>query len=482
MAELANPVPQTWTKWQSGGMPVTLRRLLADPALGLRVLAGEPGLDRAVGWVHVSELDDPTPFLEGGELLLTTGLRLVSDAAYVARLTERRLAGLGFGIGLSHAGVPRELVRAAAAAGMPLLEVPRRTPFIAISKAVSAALAADSYAEVTATNAAQQELTRAALRGPDAAVRRLARLLDGFVLLIDRRGTVVRSAPAAAATRLASVTAELARLRGGPASASFEVDGQHVVVQVLRHHGFLVAGRPEPFDRTSRHVLSAAASLLTLALARVRGVEDAQRRLRTALMRLLLAGQRALVAEIVELPPEPVEVFALTGPAERALDALDGGPAFCAELDGFVVAIAPEGYRMAGLTGGVAAARGYADLAAAHRHAVSVAANGELVRFRGDLVSLLPAEDAQAFAATVLEPVERHDAAGRGDLLVSLAEWLRSHGQWDPAATRLGVHRHTLRNRMAKVAELTGRDLDDPDVRTELWMALRLRGLVPGGA
>ncbi|WP_431924907.1 PucR family transcriptional regulator [Amycolatopsis tucumanensis] len=461
-------------------VPVTLRRLLADPTLGLRVLAGESGLDRPVGWVHVSELDDPTPFLEGGELLLTTGLRLSGEPEYVTRLTARGLAGLGFGIGLSHAEAPAALVRAAADAGLPLLEVPRRTPFIAISKAVSAALAADSYAEVTATNAAQQELTRAALRGPDAAVRRLARLLDGFVLLVGRGGELVRAAPAAAAERLPSVAGELARLRGGPASASFEVDGQHVVVQVLRNQGFLVAGRPEPFDRTSGHVLSAAASLLTLTLTRARGLESERRKVHTACMRLLLAGQHELVAGIVGLPPEPVEVFALTGQAERVLDALNGSPAFAAELDGFVVAIAPSGWSPE-LAGGVAPAAGYAELAQAHQRATRVASTTELVRFRGDLVSLLPAEEAQAFAAAVLEPLVRHDETGRGDLVASLAEWLRRHGQWDPAAARLGVHRHTLRNRMAKVAELTGRDLDDPDVRAELWTALRLRGLGSGG-
>ncbi|NKE64086.1 hypothetical protein FXN61_48340 [Lentzea sp. PSKA42] len=149
-------------------MPMTLARLRQEPALRLRVLAGHDLLDRPVGWVHVSELDDPTPFLEGGELLLTTGLRVDADTdfrAFVARLVDREVAGLGFGIGLGHDVVPVGLVTAADEAGLPLLEVPKRTPFIAISKAVSAAVAADSYAEVTATNAAQRELTAAALTG-----------------------------------------------------------------------------------------------------------------------------------------------------------------------------------------------------------------------------------------------------------------------------------------------------------------------------
>ena len=55
-------------------MPLTLRDLVSTPELGLALLAEGPGVDRPVTWVHVSELRDPTPFLSGGELLLTTGL------------------------------------------------------------------------------------------------------------------------------------------------------------------------------------------------------------------------------------------------------------------------------------------------------------------------------------------------------------------------------------------------------------------------
>ena len=55
-----------------------LRDLLRE--LELEIVAGEAGLDRAVRWVHISELADPTPWLSGGELLLTTGLQLGDDA------------------------------------------------------------------------------------------------------------------------------------------------------------------------------------------------------------------------------------------------------------------------------------------------------------------------------------------------------------------------------------------------------------------
>ena len=56
-----------------------LRALLRE--LELEIAAGEAGLDRAVRWVHISELADPTPWLSGGELLLTTGLQLGDERA-----------------------------------------------------------------------------------------------------------------------------------------------------------------------------------------------------------------------------------------------------------------------------------------------------------------------------------------------------------------------------------------------------------------
>ena len=51
----------------------------------------------------------------------------------------------------------------------------------------------------------------------------------------------------------------------------------------------------------------------------------------------------------------------------------------------------------------------------------------------------------------------------------------------DTAAADLGVHRHTLRYRMKRVEEALGRSLDDADLRAELWLALRVRGVTAPG-
>ncbi|RMI34568.1 PucR family transcriptional regulator ligand-binding domain-containing protein, partial [Streptomyces triticirhizae] len=189
-------------------MRPTLAALVHHSALRLRVLSGEERLDTEVRWAHTSELSDPTPYLDGGELLLTIGLKLpVADAeemrAYVARLAGAGVVGLGFGIGVNHPEVTPELLAAVREVGLPLLEVPRPTPFIAISKAVSAAIAAEQYRTVTAGFAAQRELTRAALApdGPEALLGRLATQVGGWAALYDRSGAVTAVAPGWAARR-----------------------------------------------------------------------------------------------------------------------------------------------------------------------------------------------------------------------------------------------------------------------------------------
>jgi purine catabolism regulator len=126
---------------------LTLRDLLRD--LDVRVLAGQAGLDLPVRWVHISELLDPTPWLSGGELLLTTGMQL-DDAAqqreFVARIAEHQLVGLGVGTGFKHDEVPQALLEEAAERDFPVFEVPYELPFIALTEAAFTQLVNEQYA------------------------------------------------------------------------------------------------------------------------------------------------------------------------------------------------------------------------------------------------------------------------------------------------------------------------------------------------
>ncbi|MFJ8966162.1 PucR family transcriptional regulator [Lentzea sp. NPDC102401] len=419
-------------------MPITLRELAGK--LALPVLAGD--VSRPVGWVHGTELEDPTPFLEGGELLLTTGLHALRDG-YVERLVRAGVVGLGFGTGLSHDVVPSSLVEAAAKAALGLVEVPREVPFIAISKAVSKALAADEYAALSRTSEAQRALTRAAVRaGVGGVVRRLGQWIDGWVVLLDAAGEPVH----AHNPRLVpDLTAELARLKtaGGLASAAFELDGVHVFLQALgsRARGVLAVGtaRPDP------GIVNTAASLLVLALAQHDSVDAARRELRAGQFRMLLAGLP------IDGLPTRFRVFLAGEPPDDTV--------FWAAVDGDIVVLADEFDGVASSEvdqSGVA--RGYREAQQARRAGV---------RTFEDLAGSLKVPDG--FADALLRPL---DAETRETLRV----WLTHHGAWDPAATEMGVHRHTLRNRVRKAEQALGRSLDSPGLRAELWLALHREG------
>ncbi|MER5423120.1 PucR family transcriptional regulator [Streptosporangium roseum] len=478
----------------------TLRTVVRRLPLKLGVLTGQDELDRPVRWVAVSELEDPTPFLEGGELVLTTGMRLDAGNAgpYVDRLVGKGVTGLGFGVGLGHEAIPAGLVEAAARAGLPLIEVPRDTPFVAIGKLVSDLIAAEQYDEIRRAFATQGRLTRAALRpeGPLAVVDGLARELGGWAALLDEAGAV-RHAAGEGAARTADLLPELERLRrpaggGAPASLALSTPREHVIVQPLgarRVRGFFAVGLDRPFTPVEHTVVNAGGSLLTLAVEHGREHLAAERRVRSAVLRLLLAGQVRAARETLELlgdglPGGPLVVLAAGGDQEAVLEAAGDEFAVAAE-DRVVVVVAADRVEDTVSTlrehgpVGIGSPVGLDDLRAgldqADRALASARRAAEPVMRFADLagqglLSLLDPGMTAAFSSALLAPL--HEYGSRADLLESLRAYLACNGHWDAAAQRLGVHRHTLRYRMRRVADLLGRDLDDPAARAELWVAL----------
>ncbi|WP_329221511.1 PucR family transcriptional regulator [Streptomyces sp. NBC_01485] len=535
-------------------MPPTLASLLHHSALKLTVRAGGDRLDVPVRWAHVSELADPVPYMEGGELLLITALKLDAEdpeamRRYVKRLVKAGVVGLGFAVGVTYEEIPEALVDAAEEEGLPLLEVPRRTPFLAISKAVSAAIAADQYRAVTDGFAAQRELTKQALTdGPEGLLGALAAQVDGWAALYDASGAVVGAAPEWAGRRAARLTADVERLRERPAPASAVVGGGggsehsgaddrhddrvelHSLGTGRRPRAALAVGTAAALGTAERYAVHSAIALLTLATERSRSLQEAQQRIGAAVLRMLLAGEpdhaRAVAGDLYgELLDAPFRVIVAESASASASPPADAaGDPFGALVEvvesaaaraGEAVLVVPQGARLV-----VLATDGGATVAAGARYATSLEgtrADGEaandshlvvglsapagpiaaaaaykqaeqalsVARRRGRVLveherlaagSVLPllADDAvKAFADGLLRALHEHDATGRGDLVASLRAWLSRHGQWDAAAADLGVHRHTLRYRMRRVEEILGRSLDDPDVRMELWLALK---------
>ncbi|WP_223777085.1 PucR family transcriptional regulator [Streptomyces sp. 135] len=329
-------------------MPPTLASLVHHSALKLTVRAGEERLDTPVRWAHASELADPVPYMEGGELLLITALKLDAEdpqamRRYVKRLAGAGVVGLGFAVGVHYPDIPKALLDAATEAELPLIEVPRRTPFIAISKAVSAAIAEEQYRAVTAGFSAQRELTRQALSdGPEGLLLALAGQVDGWAALYDASGAVVATAPEWATRRAARLTADVERLRERPAPASSVVAGAEDRVELhslgtgRRPRAALAVGTASTLGTAERYAVHSAIALLTLTTERSRALHAAEQRIGAAVLRMLLAGEpdhartvagdlygglldapfRLVVAEVASASAARVRAGAAPGPEE----------------------------------------------------------------------------------------------------------------------------------------------------------------------
>ena len=322
---------------------LTVRELIGD--LEVRVLAGEASLDVPVRWVHISELRDPTQWLSGGELLLTTGMALDSakrQRDFVACLADHGLAGVGFGVGFGHETVPPALVEAAAERDFPLFEVPYELPFIALTEQAFTRLVNEQYALLQRSIAAQERLQRIVLseRGLDAIAAALARLVGGTALVFDGRGelqaqrTFRREVDEEVVAALGTELRERARRGDG---RGFVPDHPELAGRGLA----LPVGGGEPADRDGvppawlvavkdsgglaeidRLILHQAVTVVALELLRRRVADSTERRLAGDVLSAAIAGELAGPELIRRLEPFGLggRVSALVvAPGERAV-------------------------------------------------------------------------------------------------------------------------------------------------------------------
>lgn len=514
-------------------MAPALQQLLDHHALGLKlVVAGTAGaLDRPVAWVSGSDLPDPTPFLIEDQIVLTTGTQFGTAVsatqveAYVARLAAAGVSGIGFGTEVITAGTPSELAEACAAHGVPLFEVPYRTPFIAVIRYTADLIAEAARARDAWALGAQRAVAFAALR-PDATsavVTELARSLGAWVVLFDAHASIVASGggETAAVTSegdplVARVAVEATRLlqRGQRSGATLTSRTGTVSLQTLGRRGDLrgvlaIGGTGGPLDAAGQSVVTSVVAITGLTLEQGGALGRASRQLRSGVWRLLLAGMiepaRGVADELgTPLPTGAVRVGVCSAPGdgreallaelERA-EAGTHGELFVAEHDGrlllltaeaadtdgplvaleAIVATAPD--RRLGLSTPIALADlGVGIDQAVSAHDQATASGQTVVRFgalaAAGMAALLDPVRAVAVAEELLQPVLRVDREEGTALVDSLLGWLEANGQWDPAAKVLGIHRHTLRNRITRVEQLLDRRLDTFAARAELWLAL----------
>jgi PucR family transcriptional regulator, purine catabolism regulatory protein len=532
---------------------LTVREVLADVDIAL--LAGEGHLDMPVRWVHISELLDPTPWLSGGELLLTTGIALNSpkrQREYIATLADHGLAGLGLGTGFTHEKVPKPLLEAARERDFPLFEVPYELPFIALTEHAFTRLVNEQYALLQRSIAAQERLQRIVLseRGLEAIVGALATLIGGPALVYDGRGelqamrTFRRDVDPEIVAALGEELRERARrgdgrgfVPGHPELATrglaLPVGGGDQPERALPQAWLVAAKDADGLAEIDRLILHQAVTVVALELLRRRVADSTERRLAGDVLSAVIAGELEGTELARRLEPFGLggRVTALVvGPVERTTpeaceaaltealraEAVSG---LVAASGRYVVALLPGflddelfelSERAVAATGEALGARplagaGRAVIAGRAREAYhearcalearelgSLAKNGTAngsqpaavvatYRDLGSFQLLLSLQDSDAlrlFCESLLGPIEHGEGHYGGELMRSLEAFIECNGQWEAAARRLYCHRHTLRYRIRKIEELTGRDLSSARDRIEFWLALRGREIV----
>jgi purine catabolism regulator len=534
---------------------LTLGDLVSE--LDLRLVAGAAGAEKPVRWVHISELVDPTPWLSGGELLLTTGMQLEQpeqQREYVQRLASHGLSGLGYGTGFAHDALPPAMVEAAEELGFALFEVPYEVPFIAVTEKAFAHLVNEHYAVLQRALSAHERLERIVLseRGLEGVAGALSSIVGGPAMIFDARGELLASHAARdplEAETVESVAEELReRARNGarrgwaPGGA---LQGRALALPVARTpdgngagevpapQAWLVAAKDQgALSELDRLTLHQAVTIVALELLRRRVADETERRLAGDVLSAMVSGElegadlarrlepfglRDSAAVLVLAPPRQskaaVEDALARAVAEDAPAGLVAGNGrfSCAllapgrggdeELFELAEQLRARVSAEVGLALDAGAGRGVApgetrrafhearcalearELAGAGTTNGGSAQPGGLATFRdlGSFQLLLSLQDDEAlrlFCDSILAPIEEGEGTYGGELMRSLEAFIECNGQWERAARQLYCHRHTLRYRIRRVEELTGRSLDSARDRIDFWLALRGRELI----
>jgi PucR family transcriptional regulator, purine catabolism regulatory protein len=488
----------------------------ADP----EVVAGRAGLDRPVRWVHTTELVDVASLLRGGDLVLSTGIALPDAApdlaAFATSLEASDAAGLVIELGRRWTTLPPALVAACEQVGLPLVALHREVRFAAVGQSVGELIVDGQLTELREAQRVHEVFTELGLAGagPAEVLAAAARLAGGTVVLEDAHHRVV----------------DVREGAGDPGSFLADWPRRSRAVRLDTRtawdpsSGWLLTrvGRPErPWGRLVVEsaapppawlVATAERAAATLALHNLHDrqgdglVRRAHAELLAALLRDPEAPDLAQRCELAGLPSGRRTVVGLTvravaGTVDGVLAAVvhavheERVPALVACLDGDVRVLlsldrpdddgarveelARRVHRRAAVVVGAGAAvpgLGAADRSLREsRHvvdAVRAPAPGTPVHRLGDvhlrgLLSMLRDDDRlQVFVARELEQLRAH---GLLDVVRAL---VRHPGSKSEAAASLHMSRPAFYDRLAKVERLLGVDLDDPDVRVSLHVAV----------
>jgi purine catabolism regulator len=491
------------------GEAMSVRGLAAVSELALDVIVdGGERMDVPIGAVFTSELPDPTQQMQGGELLLTTGrIRENKYSAwreYVSRLVEIGATGIGFGVGddVTYLDVPEPLVRAAREFGFPLLRVPKTTAFFEVTKRFYHEREEFEKAKLQQAISLHQTLTAAAGTGNGlAAVARTWHAATGSELLVlDRYSSIIFRSRGFSDDALNAVSASV-QSRALSAGASLRLESAGMGLRLLTVGGSQIKGYVAltvPPDTDVDASIPTLVALVTLDLERRWLQNEPDRRERSIrfqrfrgaesdaaarrFLRTLGVEASAVWGVVVEIPREGAEqiqedlAVALKTSLIRKHDAFF--EAFTFGEPGNALADLNLGCAV-GIGSPATLGRGLQTLYQAHLALERSRRTGDVAAFVDGsshqfLLQIADPEYLAIFANSVLGVVER---AGNGaQLLETLETWLTSERSIGAAAIALGLHRHTVRDRLKRIEEILGKDLNTLDTQTELWLALKARG------
>lgn len=491
---------------------ITVADVVGAASLNLRVVAGAQSLGRPVTSAHVSELTSPGDWLRGGELLMTVGLLLPMRPqdcrAYVSECTAAGVAALalGTGHGLPYQDCPPPLRAAAEDCGMPLLIVPDATPFIAVTKWVFETLAAEEHADLQRAMQINRTLTAVATSAAPlpALLSAWAQSSEAACVVCDSAGRLLATTPSTPGEVVDRILALVPRMMVAPRRNALSVVDEFEVHTVGAQVplGYIVLSAD--MDATSRSASSVLVSLIAVDIERRHLSAQPERDRRDMVFGQLLkpgvkSDRAQQLAAAIGLTAGLYHVAVVTGAdadavAFRLRTALDGVlmrvQANTVELahPDLEALTATLRTHARGLPAGIGAAAAPGSLAVSAMQArslvrVSARLGRPVTASEGETVSLLlslgNAEVIRGFSDAVLAPLDMVEPHERVELLRTLEQWLRANGAWESAAAQLSLHRNTVRNRIQRVAKLTGRRLDDGDERMELWLALKARAAFP---
>lgn len=510
-----------------------LRDLVDAPRLRLRLLLEPPGaLDRPVRRALTTDLLEPTRYLSGGELVLT-GLNWRRSAAdsetFVRSLVDGGAIALAAGDALL-GSVPADLVEACRRHGLPLLEVPEEISFADLVEHCAAATGSPAGARMSASLVRQREMLSAIASGRtlDEVAARVSAGTGRSVRVLTTTGRcVVPGREPLAETDVDRVVhAYLAAARlpvtvgeGATALTAFPVGS---VLGSRLASWLVVVGGEDPGVADAEDVVETVEEFASIAaLDRSRRAEGLRgtRRIAEDLLALVEAGggQRELEVRLEQAGADSAALVAVVAGLVGRADSQEvvrslvedvalqlGAPVVAAGRDERVVALLPAvdgaedllraafarlgsglgGSRLVvgvsgpvgpdALAGAVDEARFACRLAEARGGPVGVVTADE-VTSHVLLLASVPDEVRRTFAVRVLGHVLEYDARTGAGLVDTLAAFLDCSGSWTRTAEALHVHVNTVRYRIERVEQLTGRDLGRLEDRVDVFLALRSR-------